>query len=126
MNSIEYIQAKTLNKYNVLLKLLNRILVNIGRQEINDIIEFKNVDRKDLLKEENNKIIEEMEEEIHKYYCKYNLKYGHKSQIKHYILTLIKAMCEDIYFQFKSKSVKVKKNNKVLVNAIYDIILQDE
>ena len=128
MNSIEYIQAKTLEKYNVLLKLLNKILVNLNMPEITDIQQFRNIDRNDLLKqeEENNKIITEMEKEIYQYYGKYNLKYGHKDQIKFYILTLIKSMCEDIYFKLKSKSVREKKSKKVIVYVLYDIVLQDE
>ena len=40
-------------KYIVLLKLLNAILINIGRDVIGDITEFVDVDREDIIKEEN-------------------------------------------------------------------------
>ena len=124
MSSLEQIQERTTNKYNVLLKLLNKILVRTNHPVITDIIQFHNIDIDDILKEGNDKLIEEMEPEIYKYYDKEDLN-GQKPQIKHNIIILIKLMCEDIDFQLKSKSVRQRDGEKVVTYSQYDIIPQN-
>lgn len=51
-------------KYIVLLKLLNNILTNLGKSNIANLTEFQNVDRDDLIKEENINSYNQMEKEL--------------------------------------------------------------
>ena len=55
---------KDSDKYKVLLKLLNNILINIDKQEINDITDFKDIDREDIIKDVNLETLCEMEKEL--------------------------------------------------------------
>lgn len=124
MSSIDHVKTKISEKYSILLKLLNKILVNINKAVITDVIQFKNIKRDELILEENEKIWDEMKDEIFKYFNKYSLKSGQKSHIKYYLLTILKSMCDELFFNFKSKSVKEKVGNKHLTYAVYNITLQ--
>jgi len=55
---------KDSDKYKVTLKLLNKILVNLGKEEIDDITKFKDIDREDIIKDINVKALCEMEKEL--------------------------------------------------------------
>lgn len=101
-------------KRNVLLKLLNGILKNIGKNEITSVFDFKQINRDDLISEENEKLYKDMQEEIYEYYGKYNMKYNQKDKVKNYLLILLKAMCNDLKIEFTQASVvrRVGKTTK--------------
>ena len=61
---------KNSDKYKIVLKFVNKVLENINKSRIDDLKDFKNIDRLDFLSESNTKILEEMENEIWKYYNK--------------------------------------------------------
>ena len=61
---------KSSDKYKVALKFVNKVLTNIDKPTINDLTEFKNIDRNELLSEKITKILEEMEPEIWTHYNK--------------------------------------------------------
>jgi hypothetical protein len=107
---------KTSEKYKVALKFVNKILVNIGKTEITDLIEFKNINKNDIVKEDNMKYVTEMSDEIFKYYDKVRCGYYYKNRSKRYILRIIEAMCEDIGHQmvYTRTSKQVKTVQKTL------------
>ena len=57
-------EDKDSNKYKIALQLINKILVNIGKEEIDDLTKFVNIDRDDIIKEVNKTSLEEMDKEI--------------------------------------------------------------
>ena len=60
-------------KYKLALKFVNKILVNIGKDEVDDLTKFVNIDREDIIKEVNRKSLEEMEGELLKLFDKKKL-----------------------------------------------------
>ena len=124
MTTRDCITKKTEEKYKILIKLLNKLLINMGKNEITDACEFKNIKRSDLITEKNEKIYEEMKEEIGNYYN--NLKYRQKGIIKHYLLTIIKIMCNEIYLEFESKPIRKRKGKGFDAYVIYNINLSNE
>jgi len=70
---------KTSEKYKIALKFVNKMLENMGRAQIEDLTEFKNVDRNDVLTESNTKILESIENEIWEYHEKVKCGAYHKS-----------------------------------------------
>lgn len=124
MNSLEYARNRLSKKYEILLKFLNKILANVNLPPINDATEFKNIKRKDILFEDNIKIIDEMELEIRGCYNNYsNFKLGSKDRSKTYIFTLLKGMCEELYFKFKSITVKKRIGKNIVSITYYDIAI---
>lgn len=70
---------KNSEKYIVALKFVNKILVNIGKEEIDDLIKFQDIDRDEIIKDVNKKTLQEMENEIFKYYDKNKCNYYRKT-----------------------------------------------
>ena len=60
-------------KYIIALQFLNHILTNINKPNINDILDFKDITRQEILKQENLNKLNEMESEVYKYFDKYCL-----------------------------------------------------
>ena len=50
--------TKDSEKYKVALKLVNKILVNLGKDEITDLTDFKDIDREDIIKDVNKKALD--------------------------------------------------------------------
>lgn len=90
------------DKQKIVLKFLNKILVNIGKEEIEDLTDFKDIKREDLLKQKNIDLIETMEKEIFKCFKKGQIDYHRKKTLKTYLLTLIKRMVSHCGFEFRS------------------------
>lgn len=59
------------------LNLVNTILVNIGKEEIHDLRDFKGIDRPDIIKPENDVAMRNMEDEL--YYSYFENKKNTKS-----------------------------------------------
>lgn len=70
---------KNTEKYKVALKFVNKILVNIGKEEIDDLTKFKDIDRDDVIEDINKTTLEEMEEEVFKYFDKNGCNYYRKT-----------------------------------------------
>ena len=58
------------DKYKIALKLINSILVNLGKDEIDDLTKFVDIDREDIIKEVNKESLKAMEKEILAVYSK--------------------------------------------------------
>ena len=91
MTTLEYIANKNINRYNVLLKLLNKLLVNMKKPTITDPLEFVNIRRDELLIEENDNVFEEMKDEILLNFGKYkaNLKENLRDNIKNFTFFIV-------------------------------------
>ena len=92
---------KTTDKYKVTLKFVNKILVNLGKEEIDDLTKFQDIDRVDLLKEVNKESLKEMEMEIFKYYNKEDCDYYRKTGA--IVLNCLRRMVKALGLQLISK-----------------------
>jgi hypothetical protein len=93
---------KTTEKYKFVLKIINKILQNIGKNQIEDLINFVNIDRNDIIKNENNQFLFEMEKEIFKVFDRSKCGWYRRKTTKNYILTFLRYSCEEIGFEFTS------------------------
>ncbi|ARF08062.1 hypothetical protein Catovirus_1_112 [Catovirus CTV1] len=109
-------------KYIILLKLINSILTNLKMNNVDDLTEFKNVDRDDIIKEENINTYNKMEKDLFKYFDKKKCQWYRRTQIKNYILSFIRAACEDIGLNFTYVTKNKTKNNIVKSYVYYSII----
>jgi hypothetical protein len=105
--------GKDHNKYIVLLKLLNTILVNIGRDIIDDITNFVNVNRDDIIQDANKISLENMENEIFPLYNKEKCRY-YKKNAQGLTLNVLKGMVKEIGYKtnFIKKDIYVTVNGK--------------
>lgn len=65
-------EDKNSKKYIVVLKLVNAFLVNLGKDEIDDLTKFVNIDREDIIKEVNKQSLIDMEGELFPLFNKRN------------------------------------------------------
>jgi len=92
--------SKDSDKYKVALKLVNKILVNLGKDEIDDLTKFVDVDREDIIKDVNKKSFEEMEIILFKHFDKAKCGWYKRKKVKNYILTFLRYMCDLIGYEF--------------------------
>lgn len=85
---------KTSDRYKVLLKFVNNILTNIGKIKINDLNEFIDIDREDIIKDINITTLKAMEKEIFKYYNKNKCGYYRKSNA--FVLNCLRGMLKEL------------------------------
>lgn len=99
-------------KCQTILKILNMILKSIDKEEIKELTEFKEVLREDI--EKNSKISEEMNDEILKSFKKKECGLHRKDSVKKFIFTLLREMCSNIGYEFRSK----KKDKRVTIDNV--------
>lgn len=91
----------------IILKFVNKILANSGLAPITILIDFKKINKNDIVNDKNRLIIDEMETEIFgpfsKTKCKFNRKNGQ------FIINTLKGMLFDIGYELE-KATKDKKN----------------
>lgn len=105
-NINETLQNKA--KIFILLKIINKILKNLNMNGINDLIEFKKINRDDILNEQNKKIANEMENEIFGPFNKTKCGYYRRDN-KQYILNLLKGMIKEVGYALIKRN-KDRKN----------------
>jgi hypothetical protein len=98
-------------KHKIALKLINKILVNIGKTEIEDLCEFKDIDRDDIIRKENTDILVAMEEEIFKFYSKYKCGYTRKTD--NLVLNCLRGMMKEINYNL----LKVQKDIRTTIDG---------
>lgn len=113
-------------KYIIILKLINTILTNIGKPNINKLEDFKMVDREDIIKEANERSLTAMEDEIYKHFDKAECGWYRRKMTKAYILTFLRYACDKIGYKFtySQKELTTEINNRNLrqTHIFYNII----
>lgn len=111
-------------KYIVLLKLLNAILVNLGKEKIDDITQFVDISRKDIANPVNILSLEAMEKEIFPLYNKTACGY-YKKNAKGFVFNCVRVMVKTIGGQIECKKSKISTivdgDRFVKVSTIYSI-----
>lgn len=97
--------SKENDKYKVILKLINKILVNLEKPEIDDITQFVNIDREDVIKEKNCQVMTEMEPELFPLFNKDKCGYYRHTQYR--ILSILRCCLKDMGYEllFKKKEL---------------------
>lgn len=112
------LMEKLTKKYCITLKLVNEILKNCDRPEINELTNFKHIDRHEIIDKKNTQILEKMLPEIQEYF-------GKKPKTDEYILTILRNMCKQLTLHFKQKYKNVQKNGHVTSYVLYSIVYDD-
>ena len=104
--------TKDSDKYKVALKLVNKILINLGKDEIDDLTNFKDIDREDIIKDVNKQALDGLAKEIFKHYDKKKCGYYRKTDAL--VLNVLRGMMKDAGFEMtkKQKGVMTKINDK--------------
>jgi hypothetical protein len=110
---------KTTDKYIITLKYVNALLKNINKDQIDDLTQFRLIERDDLLCEANKKTFHDMEDEIFKYFNKKKCSYYKKSPS--YVLICLKAMCKIIGLKVSIKKKTICKNTIQKTHIYYSI-----
>ena len=87
------------DKYKVALKFVNKILVNLEKDEVDELTEFKNIDREDIIKEINKKSLKEMEDDIFKQFDK--TKCNFYRQTDTVVLSVLRGIMKQLGYDFK-------------------------
>lgn len=114
-------------KYNILLIFLNKILVNMGKNAIDDITKFIDIDRIDIIKDTNKQILYDMESEIFKSFDRTKCAWQRRTTTKFYIITFLKNACQDIGYCFnythRDITEKINGMNYRKTHVFYSIVL---
>ena len=101
--------SKDDEKYKVTIEFLNNILEVLGKKEIKEITEFKDIKRDDLLNDSCKKILDKHLDNIVKQFGKTKIYYCNRKNITTYILTILRNIITLCGYSFISK--KIIKNN---------------
>ena len=102
------------DKKNILLVFINKILININGSTITNLTDFVNIDKDDIIKDENKKLILEFEKDFFHIFDKKKFGWSRRNCTKNYILTFIRYACNEVNLDFKSE----KKNKYMTINGI--------
>mgnify|MGYP003333536370 FL=1 len=98
-------------KYILALQFINHILTNNNKPQIQDILEFKNVTRQEILKQENLDKLNEMENDMYKHFDKMKCGYYRKSD--NYVINFFRGMLKEMGY----KGVRVEKDKHINING---------
>ena len=97
-------------KYVIALQFLNHILTNNNKPNINDILDFKDITRQEILKQENLDKLNEMEPELYKHFDKVKCGYYRKSD--NYVINFFRGMIKQLGYS----PIVVKKDKTIQIN----------
>lgn len=125
MSTIERVlnmeRDKATIKYNILLKLLNKILVNIGKNQITDVLDFKNINKKDIELDINNKILDEMKVDLTNYFGSFSIILKNIKKESR-MLVYLKHMCKHLNFKLKPSRVGKRNGNVSVALYFYSVV----
>ena len=98
-------------KYVIALQFLNHILTNNNKPNINDILDFKDISREEIIKQENLNKLNEMENELYTHFSKMNCSYYRKTD--NYVINFLRGMLKELSY----KAVKIKKDKTVTIEG---------
>ena len=110
---------KTTDQYKMALKLVNAILKNLNKDQIDDLTDFKDIDREDIIKDDNKKLLKEMEGELFPLFNKVKCGYYRKSDNS--VLNCLRGMCREIGLKMTYWERNIQKNSQVKTHTYYSI-----
>jgi len=130
MNGYEELKKRNIeffnNQHDTFLNLLNDIMTLNNKSSMNDILEFKNIQRTALIAPNIEAIIEKHKDAISKYFSKnLNIQALFKNEKKINVPTLIKNMCEEFNLKLNKKTILQKIKNEMVSTVEYSIDLEN-
>lgn len=110
---------KTTDKYKLLLKFINSILINIGKSQVDDLTEFKDIDREDIIKDVNKQTLNAMEKELFKTFDK--KKCGYYRKTDSIVLNCLRGMCKEVGLDLFNRKLSRTLKCKVSSHYLYTI-----
>jgi hypothetical protein len=98
-------------KYVIALQFINHILTNNNKPQIQDILDFKNITRQEILKQENLDKLNEMENDLYKHFDK--MKCGFYRKSDNYVINFFRGMTKQLGYQ----PIVEKKDKTVQING---------
>ena len=93
-------------KYVIALQFLNHIMTNNNKPQINDILDFKDISREEIIKQENLNALNNMESELYKHFSK--IKCGYYRKSNNYVINFFRGMLKEM--GYKGQYNEVDKN----------------
>lgn len=103
-------EIKNDEKYKTALQLINEILVNLNKSKVDDLTEFKDIDRDLLVSPENKKTFSDMSDILFDKFDRVKCGWYRRTQVKDYILTFLRCMCTDLGLQFTYEQRDITKS----------------
>lgn len=117
---------KTTIKYKLLLEYVNKILKNVDaekyKDDIDDLTDFKNIDRNQIVSEENTKIFEDMTEVFCEVFNKDKCGFYRNKNSPNKALNCLRGMVKEIGHEFPRKKYNVSKDKYFRSAYCYSII----
>jgi hypothetical protein len=107
---VDRIVDKNDPKYIIALQFLNHILTNNNKPNIIDILDFKDITRQEILKQENLDKLNEIEPELYKHFDKVKCGYYRKSD--NYVINFFRGMIKQLGYS----PIVVKKDKTIQIN----------
>jgi hypothetical protein len=122
-----YVRPENKKKYDIILKIVNEVLKENNKPEIEHLLDFKNVERECLIGENIDKIVDNhITEILEAGFSKPQLGWNNKSKLKCFIFTFLKNSCQniDLCFSSKQKVIPIITDGveKTKWSTIYDIV----
>ena len=111
---------RTTEKYKLLLKYVNGILKNINKNNIDDLYDFKDIDRLDIIKKENIKLLDTMAPILFKHFNKD--KCGYYRKTKNIALNCLRGMCKELGVELKKRQFTKSIKSRNITHLAYSII----
>jgi len=108
-------------KYQVTVEFLNDILKSMNRKTINNIKEFKDVPRDDLLTDECNQVVEKHIDKLIKVFGKTTLLVRNKDDVEHYIMTLIRKTLQVFDMKLTVSKKNIKNGDTYRTSTFYSV-----
>jgi len=110
-------------KYKILLEFVNKILINLDKEEITDLAQFQNIDRLDIIKPCNIVVLNNMAPTIFKHFNKKKCNYYRKT--KSMVLNVIRGMCKELgvslHLDQRKISERINNRSYIRTNMFYTI-----
>jgi hypothetical protein len=105
----------------LILKFVNNILKNMDKPKINNLTEFKNITKTELVIDRNDNLAKSYSKLFLKHFSKKEIKYYDMERIKHYSITLLRSILKNNYELNYVKSIKMNNSN-MTYTGYYSII----
>ena len=113
--SEEVVKTQKINKdddkYKLALKFVNVILTNIGKEEVDDLTKFKDIDREDIIKDVNKTSLDEMSNELFSHFDKKKCGYYRKTEA--IVLNCLRGIMKELGYEM----IKLKKEKCEEING---------
>ena len=111
---------KTTKKYEKALNFINKVLKNIGKPEINDLLHFRNICKNEINSAQNIKMLKETIESFFPEFSKTKCSY-YRQDSPAFVLNFIRGMCKEIGLEFKLKQKCSSVNSHIKMDTYYSI-----